>query len=62
MLDNNLRILELNIMKSRAGMEAFVKDYQAQDLDVLLILEPSITAYRTYLNHSALKSNGRDTR
>ncbi|OQE69718.1 hypothetical protein PENNAL_c0129G05440 [Penicillium nalgiovense] len=54
MLDNNLRILQLNTMKSRAGMEALINDHQSQKLDVLLIQEPSITAYRTYVNHSAL--------
>lgn len=53
MLDNNLRILQLNTMKSRAGMEALINDHQSQKLDVLLIQEPSITAYRTYVNHSA---------
>ncbi|KAJ5292665.1 COP9 signalosome complex subunit 7 [Penicillium atrosanguineum] len=40
-------------MKSRAGMEALMNDHQSQDLDVLLIQEPSITAYRTHVNHSA---------
>lgn len=34
-------------------MEALINDHQSQDLDVLLIQEPSITAYRTYVNHSA---------
>jgi hypothetical protein len=53
MLENSLRILQLNIMKSRAGMEALINDHQTQDLDVLLIQEPSITAYRTHVNHSA---------
>ncbi|KAI3093180.1 hypothetical protein CBS147333_10127 [Penicillium roqueforti] len=53
MLENNLRILQLNTMKSRAGMEALINDHQSQKLDVLLIQEPSITAYRTHVNHSA---------
>ena len=53
MLENNLQILQLNTMKSRAGMEALVNDHQSQKLDVLLIQEPSITAYRTHVNHSA---------
>ena len=34
-------------------MEALMNDHQSQDLDVLLIQEPSITAYRTHVNHSA---------
>lgn len=37
MLENNLRILQLNMMKSRAGIEALINDYQSQKLDVLLI-------------------------
>lgn len=53
MLENNLPILQLNMMKSRAGMEALINDHQSQDLDLLLIQEPSITAYRTHVNHSA---------
>ena len=53
MLENNLRILQLNMMKSRAGMEALINDHQSQNLDVLLIQEPPITAYRTHVNHSA---------
>jgi hypothetical protein len=44
MLENNLRILQLNTMKSGAGMEALINDHQSQKLDVLLIQEPSITA------------------
>ena len=44
MLENNLRILQLNMMKSRAGMEALINDHQSQNLDVLLIQEPPITA------------------
>lgn len=40
-------------MKSRAGMETLINDPQTQNLDVLLIQEPSITAYRTHVNHSA---------
>jgi hypothetical protein len=35
-----LRILQLNIMRSRAGMEALINDPGTQDLDVLLIQEP----------------------
>jgi hypothetical protein len=33
MLPNNLRILQLNIVKSRAGMEALIKDHQIQNPD-----------------------------
>ena len=53
MLENNFRVLQLNTMRSRAGMEALINDHQSQDLDVLLIQEPSISAYRTHVNHSA---------
>ncbi|KAI3033203.1 hypothetical protein CBS76997_11321 [Aspergillus niger] len=49
----NLRILQLNIMKSRAGMEALINDHQSQNLDLLLIQEPPKTAYHTHVNHSA---------
>jgi ribonuclease HI len=34
-------------------MEALINDHQSQDLDVLLIQEPSITTYSTHVNHSA---------
>jgi hypothetical protein len=53
MLGNKLRILQLNIMKSRARIEALINDHQSQNLDILLIQEPSITAYRTCVNHTA---------
>lgn len=53
MLESNLRVLQLNIMKSRPRMEALINDHQSQNLDVLLIQEPSITVYRTHVNHSA---------
>ncbi|OQE35310.1 hypothetical protein PENNAL_c0827G10217, partial [Penicillium nalgiovense] len=43
----------LNIMKSGPRMEALINDHQSQDLDILLIQEPSITTYRTHVNHSA---------
>ncbi|KAF7136975.1 hypothetical protein CNMCM5793_006679 [Aspergillus hiratsukae] len=48
-----LAIDSLNIMKSGPGMEALINDHQSQNLDVLLIQEPSITSYRTHVNHSA---------
>ena len=53
MLETNLRVLQLNIMKSGPRMEALINDHQNQNLDVLLIQEPSITSYRTHVNHSA---------
>ena len=40
-------------MKSGPRMEALINDHQSQDLDVLLIQEPSITTYQTHVNHSA---------
>ncbi|CAG8068633.1 unnamed protein product, partial [Penicillium nalgiovense] len=49
----NLRILQLNMMKSGPRMEALINDPQSLELDVLLIQEPSITTYRTHINHSA---------
>lgn len=52
-MTSNLRILQLNIMKSRPGMEALINDHQNQNLDVLLIQEPPMTAYRSHVNHSA---------
>lgn len=49
----NLRLVQLNIWKSRAGMEALINDSQTQNLDILLIQEPPLTAYSTHVNHSA---------
>ena len=34
-------------------MEALINDLDTQNLDILAIQEPSITTYRTYVNHSA---------
>lgn len=53
MLETNLRALQLNIMKSGPRMEALINDHQSQNLDVLLIQEPSITTYHTHVNHSS---------
>jgi hypothetical protein len=53
MLETNLRVLQLNIMKSGPRMEALINDHKSQNLDVLLIQEPSITTYRTHVNHSS---------
>jgi hypothetical protein len=39
-------------MKSRAGMEALINDHQTATLDLLLIQEPPVSAYRTHVNHS----------
>lgn len=51
MSQGNLRVLQLNMMKLRAGMEALINDPQTQDLDILLIQEPPLSAYRTHVNH-----------
>ncbi|KAI2756346.1 hypothetical protein DTO006G1_7986 [Penicillium roqueforti] len=40
-------------MKSGPRMEALINDHQSQNLDVLLIQEPSITTYHTHVSHSA---------
>lgn len=52
-MSSTLRLLQLNVWKSRAGMEALINDHQSQNLDLLLIQEPSVTTYRTHVNHSA---------
>ena len=46
-----LRILQLNAMKSRTGMEAMINDRQTTDLDILPIQEPSVTFYQTQTQH-----------
>ena len=38
-------------MKSRPGMEALINDSQTEDLDILLIQEPPLSAYQTHVNH-----------
>ena len=53
MLEANLHVLQLNVMKARPVMEALINDQQSQNLDVLLIQEPPVTAYQTHVNHSA---------
>ncbi|EED16645.1 conserved hypothetical protein [Talaromyces stipitatus ATCC 10500] len=40
-------------IRPRAGMEALINDHQSQNLNLLLIQEPSVTTYRTHVNHSA---------
>lgn len=47
----NLRILQLNTMKSRAGMEALINDPAIQDLDILLNQEPPLSV-RARLDNS----------
>lgn len=53
MISHNLRLLQLNIMKSRPGMEALINDHHTQSLDILLIQEPPISAYCTHVSHTA---------
>lgn len=53
MLESNLRILQLNIMKPGPRMEALINDHKSQDLEILLMQELYITTYRTHVNHSA---------
>lgn len=52
-MPSTLHLLQLNIWKSRPGMEALINDHQSQSLNLLLIQEPSITTYCTHVNHSA---------
>src|SRR4051812_8152723 len=52
MTAKGLRMLQLNIWKSREGMEALINDPHTRNLDILLIQEPSITTYGTHVNHS----------
>src|SRR5258706_6092669 len=51
MTRTNLRILQLNIKKSRPCMEAIINDSQTRHLDILLIQEPPVRAYKTHVNH-----------
>src|ERR1700712_2277321 len=50
-MSDNLRILQLNIWRSKAGMEALINDPKTNDLDILLIQEPPVSAYATHVNH-----------
>jgi hypothetical protein len=52
MNSTNLRILQLNTMKSRPVMEALINDQKTNDIDILLIQEPPVTAFATHVNHS----------
>ena len=47
----SLRILQLDFVESTVNVKAFINDPHKQDLDVLLIHEPSVTAYRTHVHH-----------
>jgi len=47
----NLRILQLDMMKSRAGIETLINDRQTADLNILLFQEPPFSAYFTHANH-----------
>ena len=51
----NFRILQLNMMKSWAGMEALINDHHSQNLDLLLIQEPPTTAYASTIWHNPLR-------
>ena len=48
---SNLRILQLNVMKSRPVMEALINDEEIGGYDVLLIQEPPLSAYYTHVSH-----------
>ena len=47
----NLRILQLNVMKSRPVMESLINDEEIGRYDVLLIQEPPLSAYYTHVSH-----------
>ena len=51
MNQTNLRILQLNVMKSRSVMEALINDEEIGRCDILLIQEPPLSAYQTHVNH-----------
>lgn len=51
MNETNLRILQLNVMKSRAVMEALINDEEVENIDILLIQEPPMSAYHTHVHH-----------
>jgi hypothetical protein len=46
-----LRILQLNILRSRARMEALVNDTETRDLNILLIQEPLTHQHLTHVQH-----------
>lgn len=51
MTEPNLRLLQLNIYRSRPGMETLINDPRTRSLDILLIQEPPLSAYKTHVNH-----------
>ncbi|GAA92634.1 hypothetical protein AKAW_10748 [Aspergillus luchuensis IFO 4308] len=51
----NLRILQLNMIKSWAGMEVLINDHHSQNLDLLLIQEPPTIAYASTMWHNPLR-------
>lgn len=51
MMERNLRILQLSIMKSRAAVEALINDSQTRHLDIILIQEPLLSAFETHVHH-----------
>lgn len=48
---DTLKILQLNIYKSRACMEALINDNATADLDILLIQEPPISFFKSIVQH-----------
>jgi hypothetical protein len=46
-----LRMLQLNISRSRARMEALINDAKTQHLDILLIQEPLALWNHTQVHH-----------
>lgn len=57
-----LPILQLNVMKTRAAVEALINDLSTQGLDILLIQEPLEAAHRTFVTTSCGKSTSQYTR
>lgn len=48
-----LRIIQLNIWKSRACMEVLINDNDTEQLDILLIQEPPVSFFKTFVQHRA---------
>ena len=51
MNNRRLRILQLNIRKTRASTEAFINDSDTNKFDILLVQEPSTSKYRPHVQH-----------
>jgi hypothetical protein len=47
----SLWMLQLRVIGSRAVMKAPINNHNIQDIDILPVQEPPITAYRTHVNH-----------